>query len=80
MPRREFLKRGGGHLLSAYESVGHALKDAFPDFPWQLSRFIGGVATTRWKEREFVMKELEKAEERLNIQSVSFHLIYQSLL
>lgn len=66
VPRYKVEAISGPRLFNAHNSLGHALKVAYPDHQWILSRFV--KASSRWKNQQSVKEFLDYCKQELDIQ------------
>jgi len=75
--RREVEAAGGGTLFCYYQSISEALSRIYPEFSWEVDRFVEDGTTPKgfWKENQNLMKALDVATARLGIKQVQFSFI-----
>ena len=63
---------GGKPLFYCYSSLAELLAAVYPDYPWQVSKFLEAKTRPRnyFKDHSNFMAALEKAEEQLGILKV----------
>lgn len=69
-------KRGGKGMYDHYPSLGHALQDTYPEYPWRLSKFQHNHRTNARNEERLNEKDdqdvkaLSAVERQLGIDKV----------
>lgn len=81
--RNDLDRFGGKGLWRYYVSVEDLLKSNYPEYPWDVSKFIGAgrknVPMGFWRDRNNIMYALEKAEEAIGIKKVRYWVVNCSL-
>lgn len=72
MTRRDVLEKGGTGVLNCYTSLEAAVKDLYPEYAWDSTKFIGSSRNPPgyWKDTNNVKKALDWAEKQLGITKV----------
>ena len=72
--RHELDKLGGRGLWRYFISLEDLLKSNYPEYPWDIARFIGAgrknVPIGFWRDKNNIIRALEKAEEVIGIKKV----------
>lgn len=71
IPRKEVVKRGGRAVLDIYPSLARALKENYPDYAWETSKFANSQRPGYWAEPANLRALLEKIGQELDVQQVS---------
>jgi hypothetical protein len=64
------LEAGGLMLFSKYSSLEEALRDAYPDYPWQPSLFQPDTYRRYWKDAKRRKERLEIIGKELGVKEV----------
>lgn len=66
-------KEGGKGVMRFYSSLYQALRDVYPNFNWEASRFIsegGRIPAGHWNDETNMDAAFKKAEQKLGIITV----------
>ena len=73
--RTEVSENGGQRLFNTYRSLGEALKTVYPDFNWEMEKFVKlrPVKKALWNDVNYQRTKLEKIGNELGIEQVHSH-------
>lgn len=65
-------RQGSRSFFNHYPSLEHALRDLYPEYPWDSSKFVGSgkIPSGYWKDQTNVVKALEQIEKQMGIKEV----------
>ena len=72
------MERGGSGLFKHYSSLGQVLKAVYPEYPWELSRFVDSAQGIRghWLDKSNLIEALQTAGKKLGLTKVSCNCLY----
>ena len=73
--RTEVSENGGQRLFNTYRSLAEALKTVYPDFNWEMEKFVKlrPVKKALWNDVNYQRTKLEKIGNELGIEQVHSH-------
>ena len=59
-------------MFNYFSSLGDALQNIYPDYPWDTSRFLaeGPTPPGYWQKKEHLLHALDKAGKALGVKKV----------
>jgi len=65
------VQQGGSGLIKRVSSMEEIMRNVYPDYDWQSSKFYQGlVPKDYWRDERNLLLALERAEQQIGIQKV----------
>ena len=55
-----------------YKTIEAAVRNAYPKFPWDASRFVAALPRGYWKDENNLVRAIESAEGVLGVSTVRY--------
>ena len=62
----------GRVLISMYKTVEAAVRNGYPNYPWDASRFVACLPRGYWKDENNLLLSIERAEGVLGVSKVRY--------